>query len=262
MSRFFRLFTVLAFAVLSSACTARYIRQAQDHFSRAASAENASLMADYSAGAELNSSDPAHDYRISLALLDRELAQNTAELKQDRLYGTALVLKAMCHWRLAGLDGEDPHVAFLQQSLARIATAEQEGATVGPRDRALVASLPALRDHDRGVGAASFDQAGSFFASSLAGLQSVLDDEMLVPERHPVRVYLMLSQLSTCRAWHASAYAFHGTNRERLAAAAPAKEEARKVLAALNSEFPRDSGVEQAARHFAAATGLGDIDWQ
>ena len=97
---------ITAFLVITvTACTARYIRQAQDEFSRGAQLENAAFARGYDIDFNYFAEDTTAAYRISLSLVNRELKENESDLRQDKLYGTALMLKAMCLWRLASNSG-------------------------------------------------------------------------------------------------------------------------------------------------------------
>ena len=121
--------------VLAVACTsARHIREAQDSFSRAATAENAASTE------QLVPGSIRADYRLALQAVDQELAANTEKLRGERLLGAALTLKAMCQWRLAYLEGTDG--GDMKLTLADI-TAEGKNVVIGERDALPVCPLAA-----------------------------------------------------------------------------------------------------------------------
>lgn len=219
---------VIALCGASACGTTRHIRAAQDSFNQAAAEENRLFAAGLSTDVGLLSqSSAAGDYRIALALLDRELDENQEELRRDRLYGTALMLKALALWRLADLEGlnepqldtdtptgegllagsDSPAGDELMATLALLRAELEAGRiTLGERDRVLLVALPGLRDHDRGLRAPDYPAARRFFESALDVMDRSLEAES-TPKQHPVRIYIRLAQLSTCRAWQSAAFA-------------------------------------------------------
>ena len=250
-------YSLLVSLALLSGCS-RYLRGAQDHFNRAAAEETRLLDAGLAAdGGLVRQTSAATDYRLALGLLDRELKENEARLRGERLYGTALMLKALCLWRLADLDaaGAGPLADDLAATLATIRSQQRRHAiTLGQRDRVLLIALPGLRDHDQGLRAADYPTARRFFASALA----VLDEAFTaaaVPETHPVRVYVRLAQLSTCRAWQTAAYAFLPT-READAEVRTPTDRARSILKELKPLGERDETIRKQIAEMAARLGV------
>lgn len=246
--------------LLGAACTARQIRDAQDEFNRAAAMENAAFSRGYSADGSALAIHPAAGYRISLALVNRELAENEAALRKDRLYGTALLLKAMCLWRLAG-DSTDPAAPPSGKQLsATVVEAKREHdagrAVLGTRDLAMLNALPGLRDHDLGLQAKSFGQAEGYFKSSLQVVGRVAADKQLVPKGHPAAIYLRLAMLSTCRAWHSAAYAFAADLGQAKAQAKAARDRARTLLKELELPAKGDKELAKALALYRARLGL------
>jgi len=249
--------SLLLWVAVLGGCS-RYLSDAQDHFSRAAAEETrlfgAGLAAD---GGLVRQTSAATDYRLALALLDRELSENEGRLRDERLYGTALMLKALCLWRLADLDavGDGPLADELAASLATIRAEQRRHAiTLGERDRALLIALPGLRDHDRGLRAADYPTARRFFESALAVLDRALT-AAAVPETHPVRVYLRLAQLSTCRAWQTAAYHFLAPNEADAEVRTPT-DRARSILEKLKPLGERDETTRRQIAQMAARLGL------
>lgn len=234
------LLSAIALAILFTAtgCSTRYIREAQTHWSRAATVENQLSAEGYNAeNALMRQIGAVTDYKMALALLERELARNERQLRKDGLYETALLLKAMCLWRVADLEDESAskqtYSGRLSETLGKLRTNQYPDLSFGERDRVVVAALPGLRDHDRGLAAMDYTNAQSFFRSSLTTLDKAIQQ---TPEMHPIRVYLFLAQLSTCRAWQSAAFAHAGGSMAQGAAAArEPTEKARTILKELET---------------------------
>lgn len=268
---------VIALCGVGGCGTARHIRGAQDSFNQAAAEENRLFAAGLSTEVGLLSqSSAAGDYGIALALLDRELDENEEELRRDRLYGTALMLKALTLWRLADLEGLnepqlDPETPTGEQLLAESASpsgdelmatlallrAELEGGriTLGERDRVLLVALPGLRDHDRGLRAPDYATARRFFESAL----EVMDRSLEVastPEQHPVRIYVRLAQLSTCRAWQSAAFAHLGLGDAEDETNEHVLPRAEEILEELEKLAQRDSTLKEQIEELKLRLGL------
>jgi hypothetical protein len=212
---FLRAWIALALVLATSCATPRHLRDAQSAFNDAAQAENAEQFTS-GAGAVATGGSAVAGYRVALGLLDVELADHQAELRQENLLGTALMLRVLCLWRIADLEvaadpgaavpAGDPRVALREQldlAIGDLRTRKadpQSGVTLGPRDDALLAALPGLIDHDAGLRQGSYAKAKSYFASAMAVYDSVLQRATL-PSNHPLRLHLLLSKLATIRAW-------------------------------------------------------------
>ena len=248
-----RALVVALLVFLAPGCTTRHIREAQNAFNEAAAAEQRlySLTVDGVSGLP-SASAAASGYRVALNLLEREIADNKAALEKEQLYGTALVLRALCLWRLTDLVA-DPDDDPLSGALADIRAAK---VALGTRDQVLVAALPGLRDHDRGLRAESYDPARRFFVSAIDTTESALTS-VAPPANHPVRLYIRLAQLSSCRAWHAAAYRFLGDDTERRRAEAKAaKDRFRAIIEELRPAWKADKGLEDTLRKLARAIGV------
>lgn len=257
--------------------TARYIRAAQDSFNQAAAEENRLFSAGLSTDVGLLSqSSAAGDYRIALALLDRELDENEEELRRDRLYGTALMLKALALWRLADLDGlNEPQLDTgtptgeellagsdsragdeLMATLALLRAEVQAGRiTLGERDRVLLVALPGLRDHDRGLRAPDYPAARRFFESALEVMDRSLEADS-TPKQHPVRVYIRLAQLSTCRAWQSAAFALLPLGEAEDETNDRVLPRAEEILAELEQLARNDSTLREQIQELKLRLGL------
>ena len=214
-----------SFALIAGCETARYIRNAQNHFNQAAQVENqllAKSLAAYQAGADASSTASSlSDYKMALSLADKAIMENRAKLRQEKLLGTAYMIKAMSLWRISDLNGtppailESPSDESLRENsvfssperkelMALIPTIMQELSdpqhpiTLGTRDLVMLKALPGLLDHDRGRLANSLDRADAFFASAYIILGEAAG---AAPPDHPVHIYIVMAQLQTLNAW-------------------------------------------------------------
>ncbi len=252
---------VLLALLALTGCAAHRIREAQDAFSRAAALENRGL--DVTAPAQaalLDNSSAAGDYRRALSLVNESLAKSRDRLQQDQLEATALMLKALCLWRLADL--EDDHAAGEQ--LSHVITAIHDRAnsnkapplTLGTRDRVLLAALPGLRDHDRGLRQVTRGKAGEMFSSAFNKLDNSLKQDD-VPENHPVVIYIRLAQLSVCRAWQAAIFRFVKDTSEAAKACAVPRGKFRDVVGALRPCWKTNAALKRQLQDLDLAMGAG-----
>jgi len=209
---------VVAFLLLALTlgCGAHRLKQAQDSYNQAARIEaRASLEEEASTGDPLQGDAQAlRNYRVALALTDEALDRYAGGLRKDRLYGTALMLKALCEWRIAALDRDadpDQVQAVVAEIEHRVRT---EGIVLGTRDRVLLKALPGLREHALGLHQREPEKAGALFESALDTFERALK-EGNPPADHPVRAYIRLAQMRTVRAWRCADL----PNRPREAAA-------------------------------------------
>jgi hypothetical protein len=233
--------TIVAAALLAAACgTARYIGQAQTAFNDGASAE---IEARATPGADALSNQRAEaSYATARALLGEEIRANADALRADELLGVAYTLKALAEWRLSDLrDDEDLRVAAQKSADAA------KGVATGTRDRVVLAALPGLLDHERGLRDTDYDRAHAHFDSACRTLDASLAG---VPANHAVRVWVRLSQMQTCQAWHVAMD--RATNDERrrdrplLTAAWRAAARDLKAFAAADPRL--DADIQERAR--------------
>jgi hypothetical protein len=243
-----RALPVLLVLLCLAACSARTLRDAQDAFSDAAAIENRAFGID-NPGALLDQSAAAAGYRVALDLVTTEIERNETSLRADDLLGSALVLKAMCEWRLAALAGTDPKA--LDATLLRIR--DDADLTLGERDAAMVAALPGLRDLDRGRGASTYADADRFFGSAFQTIDRAVD---VAPPRHPVVIYLRLAQLAALREWHTALYTFPMQVEVRDTRRRDVKTKAVSVMTALNRGWARDDSLRDAVKRSADAMGI------
>ena len=188
---------VLAALLLAAACGAHRLSQAQDSFNEAArlEAQAAQLTSPIT-----DSSQALQNYRIALSLTEQALGKYGDSLKKDKLYGTALVLNALCQWRIAALD-ENANVDKIKAVVARAEQlAKDQQITLGTRDRVLLQALPGFREHALAQRERDRARAKDLYESSLETLDNALT-KVNPPPDHPIRIYIRLFQMRTVRAW-------------------------------------------------------------
>jgi len=219
------LLITLGLLVITGCESARYIRSAQNHFNQAAQQENqllAKSLAAYQAGADASGTSSAlTDYKMALSLVDRAIRENGAKLRQEKLLGTAYMIKAMSLWRISDLNGTPPdmlespsaassvenpvissperkELVVLIPTIKRELADAQQPITLGTRDSVMLIALPGLLDHDRGRLVTSLNRADAYFASAYQVLGKAA---AAAPADHPVHLYLVMAQLQTLNAW-------------------------------------------------------------
>jgi hypothetical protein len=211
-----RIGIVLLLAFVTAGCGAHRLKEAQDSFNQAAAIEAGSSLEQEQSGGDPLVGDPQaiNNYRMALALTDEALDEHADSLAEDKLYGTALMLKALTSWRIAALD-QDADTADVRTIVAQIeALAEEQEIVLGTRDRVLLKALPGLHEHALGLQESDPKKAGRLFESALSTLDQALKDGQ-PPEDHPVRVYIRLAQLRTVRAWRWVSYPDRPPNSKR-----------------------------------------------
>ena len=219
------LLILFSYALIAGCETARHIRIAQNHFNQAAQVENqllAKSLAAYQAGADASSTASAlSDYKMALSLADKAIMENRAKLRQEKLLGTAYMIKAMSLWRISDLNGTPPAILespsdeslkensvfssperkelmVLIPEIMRELSDPEQPITLGTRDHVMLIALPGLLDHDRGRLANSLDRADAFFTSAYKILEEAAG---AAPPDHPVHIYIVMAQLQTLNAW-------------------------------------------------------------
>jgi len=217
------LYVVILSTLLLAGCTAMELRDAQDHFSRAAEFESQenlqSMMAYRIDSTAIAYTSALTEYRLAYALVDKIIRDQGQDLQNDGLLGTAYMLKAYSLWRInalmeqdqqtpkattlasgsggvevdrnetTGLDNIDQYLAFLERNSA--------GLGLGKRDEVMLKALPGLVDHERGRASSSWDVAQSYFNSAYCSIGLAAQD---APPDHPVRAYLFMSMVQTVGA--------------------------------------------------------------
>jgi hypothetical protein len=194
-------------ALVAGCSDVNRLREAQAAFNEAAAAENAARLtgAGVDAAGTLSTLASARSGYAAALLSLEALEPDRNRLAADGLWGTALTLKALCHWRLGQFDP------------ARVAAAEALRASpeqLYPRDRALIEAVPGLIMTDeayakilkaKALGAAEAKPAReALLNAALAlladgALPALARARALADERHPVQLYLVQAQLAAYR---------------------------------------------------------------
>jgi hypothetical protein len=192
---------------MASGCASvNRLREAQESFNEAAAEDNklrfdAALQDRPSAAALVQNTTIQNGYASALLSLEKLEARDVGRLKQDKLWGNVLALKALAQWRLGLLD----------KALVTAREAQQAGADqVLPRDRALLLALPGLIKTDEAFAALqrlpAAPDAGQR-AATLANVQLLIADaghaidhgRAAADAGHPVHVYLIQAKLAALR---------------------------------------------------------------
>jgi hypothetical protein len=179
---------LLAFTFAGCATThVNHLRDAQNAFNEAAARENQFRL-------QPNSDAPAAieaGYTSVILSLGRLQGDDEAvnRLRADRLYGSALALKAMAYWRLRKYD----------EARAAAESARREGLEPGSRDYAFTTALPGLIRNDQAYAllytprdpAAGRDQRLAEIESLIGGAEPPLADaRRSLGADHPMQAYL------------------------------------------------------------------------
>jgi tetratricopeptide (TPR) repeat protein len=205
-----RLGAVLALVVTATlvvgCASVNRLREAQESFNQAATLENelrfdAALQEGSMQGQLTQNTTIQNGYASALLSLDKIEAKDVERLKQDRLWGNVLALKALAQWKLGLLDRARDTAREVQQ-----VGADQ----VLPRDRALLLALPGLIKTDEAFAALQrvpAEPTPEQRASTLKNVQLLVADAADAIDRgrgavdaaHPVHVYLIQAKLAAFR---------------------------------------------------------------
>lgn len=198
---------LLALTIAETGCASvNRLREAQESFNRAAAEDNrllfgAGLQEGSSAALLVQDTTIRNGYASALLSLEKLEARDVGRLKQDKLWGNVLTLKALAQWKLGLLD----------KALDTAREGERASADhVHPRDRALLLALPGLIKTDEAFAAlqrvpATPDAAQR--AATLDTVQLLISDAGHAIDRgraaaevaHPVHVYLIQTKLAALR---------------------------------------------------------------
>jgi hypothetical protein len=219
-----RLISIAALLALAPGCATVNLRDAQDAFNQAAADETrlrqaldpATFLSQVTPdGAKVDgrlngriSADPVTElarvqagYAAAVNIISRLEAdiRERGRLRQDKLLGVALTLKALAQWRLA----------LYPEAAATAERAEKEaGDQIFPRDRALLKALPGLVRNDEAFRkiyrgwpenqrAAVFTEVLELLGNSHKILGEARQLVTTDDPRHPVLIYLIQAQLAT-----------------------------------------------------------------
>ena len=250
------------FGTIVACAEINHLRDAQDAFDRAARAENELRLnlEPESDGTSTMTASARTGYTSALVSLDKLNNDDISKLKQSKLLGNVLALKAMAQWRLQQYDQ-----AKQTADDARNLQPEE----IAPRDKAILEALPGL---------IRIDQVYSFISfKSITGNMSTDDfqrdvvtplssaEDIIGAARNfaapnaPVQVYLVQAQLAGYRNLK-TAYRKFRPERDTVPSDHPLKTKARAslqdlsdVLLALLGEDPQRSRLVQ---YWVVLTGL------
>lgn len=201
------LIVVLLVALVAAGCAGtNRLREAQTAFNEAAAAESQLRFGDALAegstqGAVTQHTTIQNGYASALLSLDQLDARDVARLKQDRLWGNVLALRALAQWKLGMLDRARDTAKEAQQ-----VAADQ----IFPRDRALLLALPGLIKTDEAFAALErlpAQPTDAQRAATLRNVQLLIADASDAIDRgrgaadaaHPVHLYLIQARLAALR---------------------------------------------------------------
>lgn len=197
----------LVVATLATGCASvNHLRDAQESFNQAAALEtqlrfDAALPEGPTQGQLTQNTTIQNGYASALLSLDRLEAKDVERLKQDKLWGNVLALKALAQWKLGLLDRARDTARDVQQAGAN---------QVYPRDRALLLALPGLIKTDEAFAALQrvpAEPTPEQRAATLKNVQLLVADagdaidrgRGAVEPAHPVQVYLIQAKLAALR---------------------------------------------------------------
>ena len=198
---------VLLATLAGAGCTSvNRLREAQASFNDAAAEENrlrfdAALQEGPTQAPLTQNTTIQNGYASALLSLDKLEAKDVERLKQDKVWGNVLALKALAQWKLGLLD----------QARDTAKEAQQAGADqIFPRDRALLLALPGLIKTDEAFAALQRLPAkptDTQRATTLRNIQLLIADagdaidrgRSVADPAHPVQVYLIQARLAALR---------------------------------------------------------------
>jgi hypothetical protein len=260
LSTIMRTSTLVAAALLSTACATREIGRAQDAFNAAATIESSS---DARPGTlPISSQAAAQKYELALRLVSTEIVEHGDDLAKDKLLGVAYTLKALSQWRLGDLS-DDLAKADAAGTTVDAALAEKRDLALGTRDRVLLKSVKGAADVVRArLSKDAYDAPDTgpkaCCHSAVATLAAAVDDDGL-PKDHSIRVWVALSQLRACRQWMAAVSTNSAfTPMQKADEAAVVATEWKKHAAELKPFFGEHPDLVDVVRRLGQSMGIGD----
>lgn len=283
---------LLALVLLTGCPAVKGLREAQDTFNRAATAENAARLGadqvavnDVVAGTLASASDARLNYQLTLQHLEglRGDTREWGKLEAAGLSGNALTLQALALWRLGRLD-----------EAYDVAKSVGEETVLLPRDQALLRALPGLILSDQayariltetepcrktvggeetdtycfrgtnGTAATAFMVVSNWIAGPDGALQRLAAASRSVTTNHPVQLYLLQSQLAAygnlVTAFDRYGPSGSGVDLGTPSARSPdATAQAKRNLTELRTQATRQSGPvagERLYQYWEGMTGL------
>jgi hypothetical protein len=214
------LFSLALAAVLTVGCASvNRLREAQDSFNQAASAENAARFDANPSDTTASLVSARSGYASALLSLAKIESKDQASLQHDGLWGAALSLKSLCQWRLSQYE----------QALVSVEQARNSGTNqIHPRDRALLAALPGLIKVDQAyskiLNQAPLADVKDLLVGDNGAVANLQAARALVDKDHPVQIYLIQGQLAAYRNYTVALDRLD--NHATVAAADPARAKA------------------------------------
>ncbi len=210
--------TIVLVQLLLAGCSTATLREAQQHFSAGASAENgqtiAALMRYELGTTEVAIQQAETEYRLACDIVDEAITQKGETLRADRLLGTAEMLRVYSRWRLLALEGGESDVGTgacrldydaVSNASRQIRTQHDQGQiSLGARDAAMADAMPGFLDLERARNAAA---AGDWTAANERFCSAIrIQDKAAraAPSDHSVRTYLYLAQIQGIGSWQSA----------------------------------------------------------
>lgn len=195
LSRMASLFTAVLVSALMTGCAGiNRLREAQDSFNQAATAENAARLDANPADATASLASVRASYASALLSLGKISSKDEQSLRSDGLWGTALTLKALCQWRVGQYEQAMSNAALAQASA---------GDQLYPRDKALLTALPGLIKTDQAYAkifnSAPMQDIEELLIGTRGAVHDLQNARATADAKHPVQAYLIQAQLAAYR---------------------------------------------------------------
>jgi len=213
--------TLCLMALVLSGCSAATLRDAQQHFSAGASAENSQTIESlrrYELGiTELAGQQAETEYRLACEGADELIRTREKELHDTGLLGTARMLRVYANWRILALQGSEPdggsgdggcaldYAGVSTESRRIVQDFEAKAITLGARDEAMARAIPGFLDLERARTMArdgDWASANDRFCSAIRIQEEAARN---APSDHSVRPYLNLAQIQGIGSWSSAA---------------------------------------------------------
>jgi hypothetical protein len=257
------LLSAIVVAALACGCTSvNRLREAQDSFNQAATAENAARFDGSPSDMAASLVSGRSGYASALLSLNKLEPKDQQSLQKDGLWGTALTLKALCQWRLGQYS----------EAMSSAAEARNTGTNqVYPRDNALLTALPGLIKTDQAYARIIFTNAPANGDALLNDVKDLLTGPRgaiadlnsargVVDKDHPIQVYLIQAELAAYRDYTVAVY--YLKNHSPVAADDPARTHAiaqLKELADAVGAQKSDLEGRRLANYWATLCGLPQL---
>jgi hypothetical protein len=216
--------------ILATGCAERYLQTAEDSFSKGAAIENQGVLGDPAGAPDRSALRPVPltgaviYYADSRQNVRKALTSERSALDKQGLTGPAFALLAIVSWRLDDLQGSVPggdgdpcdtrNYRLCAENSSAMAKTLLEDQQFLKRDRFMVAILPGLLDHNRGLRNTESAplRASNDFKSAFQNIGRgfvVVDpvrpvDGTPLTTEQSLKIYGLLAQYQVLRAWSAA----------------------------------------------------------